>query len=344
MLLSRRRQWGLLSILLATTGLFLFYTAWVRQWSPRIPISEVGLQIKASGKAAFDWASLPQHHPVSTFIALPSGAPATIPTIQDASRFQPEDAAAQKVRLQRLAAVKEAFEHAWSGYKKRAWMKDELAPVSGGWYTTFGGWAATLVDSLDTLWIMGLHEEFDGAVRAVATIDFSMTDGTVLNVFETTIRYLGGLLGAYDISNGRYPVLLVKAVELGDMLYTAFDTPNRMPVTRWSWKLAAQGQNQEAAETTLVSELGSLALEFTRLSQLTHDNKYFDAVQRITNELNKAQKTTKLPGMWPIVVNARVPSFDSGNQFTLGGMSDSLYEYLVKVCLLQPSRPSQTLF
>lgn len=115
------------------------------------------------------------------------------------------------------------------------------------------------------------------------------------------------------------------------MLYAAFDTPNRMPVTRWTWKLAAEGGLQEALAGTLVSELTSLSMEFTRLSQLTNDGKYFDAIQRVTNELEKAQNETRLPGMWPVVVDARTPSFSGDNTFTLGGMSDSLYEYLLKV-------------
>ena len=78
----------------------------------------------------------------------------------------------------------------------------------------------------------------------------------------------------------------------------------------------------------LVSELGSLSLEFTKLSQLTGEPKYYDAVQRVSDEFEKGQDTTKLPGMWPIVVDGLGPFFNSDNSFTLGGMSDSLYEYV----------------
>lgn len=86
--------------------------------------------------------------------------------------------------------------------------------------------AATLVDSLDTLWIMGLIKEFEEAVGAVRNIDFTTCDLEKINIFETTIRYMGGLLGAYDLSDGKYPILLTKAEELGEMIYVAFDTPN----------------------------------------------------------------------------------------------------------------------
>jgi mannosyl-oligosaccharide alpha-1,2-mannosidase len=44
--------------------------------------------------------------------------------------------------------VKSNFTHAWNGYKQHAWMSDELKPLSGGSHNPFGGWAATLVDTL----------------------------------------------------------------------------------------------------------------------------------------------------------------------------------------------------
>jgi mannosyl-oligosaccharide alpha-1,2-mannosidase len=94
------------------------------------------------------------------------------------------------------------------------------------------------------------------------------------------------------------------------------------------------GASQTAPYRMLVSELGSLSLEFTRLSQLTKNPKYFDAIQRINNELEIGQNTTQLPGMWPVSIDAAKPSFDQDNFFSLGGMSDSLYEYLPKQFLI----------
>lgn len=45
-------------------------------------------------------------------------------------------------------------------------------------------------------------------------------------------------------------------------------------------------------------------MEFTRLAQLTKEPKYYDAVARITNELADWQNNTKLPGLWPLTVDA----------------------------------------
>ncbi|PGH27752.1 hypothetical protein AJ80_00540 [Polytolypa hystricis UAMH7299] len=281
----------------------------------------------------FNWANVPQRYPISSTIPIPKTNPKSIPTIQH--RFREESDEARRVRIARLEAVKSNFTHAWGGYKQHAWLKDEVAPLSGKAYSAFGGWAATLVDSLDTLWIMGLRDEFEEAVEAVNYIDFTHCSLKTINVFETTIRYLGGLLGAYDISGAKYPSLLNKATELGQMLYAAFDTPNRMPITRWDVKDAMVGEGQEeAGDTALVAELGSLTLEFTRLTQLTGDPKYFDAVQRVMDVFAEQQSKTKLPGLWPIAVNAKTLNFGAYGGFTIGGMVDSLYEYLPKQYLL----------
>lgn len=74
--------------------------------------------------------------------------------------------------------------------------------MSGSSKDTFGGWGATLVDSLDTLWIMDLKAEFDEAIAAAVGIHFSPNSSSqsTVNMFETTIRYLGGFLAAYDLT------------------------------------------------------------------------------------------------------------------------------------------------
>jgi mannosyl-oligosaccharide alpha-1,2-mannosidase len=41
------------------------------------------------------------------------------------------------------------------------------------------------------------------------------------------------------------------------------------------------------------------------LAQLTKQDKYYDAIARITNELEKFQDSTSIPGLWPIRVNAQ---------------------------------------
>ena len=292
-------------------------------------------------RPAFSWKNVPIRNPVADLTPLPTGPIVDIPRVQHAFEFEQESAEDKAKRQLRLAAVKEAFVYSWEGYKQHAWMQDEVAPMSGEHKNGFGGWGATLVDSLDTLWIMGLEKEFELAVHELKKVHFTTMLLVKVNVFETTIRYLGGLLSAYDLSGQQYGVLLDKATELGEMLHAAFDTPNRMPITRWNWRKGALGENQEAEKRCLIAEVGSLSMEFTRLSQLTGDPKWYDAIARITDAFEVGQSNSKVPGLWPVYIDAVNKDFHFDSTFTLGGMADSVYEYLPKQHLMLGGRTDQ---
>jgi mannosyl-oligosaccharide alpha-1,2-mannosidase len=286
-------------------------------------------------KTGFDWSRVPQKYPVPTaeLAALPRGRPRDLPQVQFHFRTDASSTgrARERVLRERRELVKEAFVKSWTSYKTHAWMYDELAPVSGTGKNTFGGWAATLVDSLDTLWIMDMRDEFYAAATAVAALDWSATKETSCNFFETTIRHLGGLLGAFDLSGES--VLLHKAVELGDMLYMAFDTPTRMPPFWLDFEKAKQGQLRPGTHDPSAS-IASSSLEFTRLARLTGEDKYYDAIDRITRLLDRTQASTKLPGMWPTFFDLENLVLDQQREFTLGALADSLYELLPKMYAL----------
>jgi mannosyl-oligosaccharide alpha-1,2-mannosidase len=273
--------------------------------------------------SSFDWSTAKQFYPPKSITPLPTDAPRRLPRVQADDAVFKRDA----VIDQRRAAVRDAFKRSYDAYRKNAWMRDELTPVTGRGKDPFGGWAATVVDALDTLWIMGLESEFNEAVAAVVRLDWSKTEAGAINIFETTIRHLGGLLSAYDLSGE--PTLLTKAVELGEMIYAGFDTPNRMPGFWLNFKESKQGLLQAGTNDPSASP-ASLSLEFTRLSQLTGDSKYYDATDRITRFLDRVQNDTRLPGMWPIAINFRAQTVPDSS-FTLGALADSLYEYLPKM-------------
>lgn len=264
---------------------------------------------------SFPWSTPPRVHNIPTKIP-------SISSIQ--ASFPRESAAAKAVRLERQGRVKEAFQHAWKGYKEHAWLHDEVMPISGGQKDSFVGWAATLVDSLDTLYILGMKDEFEEALKALEQINFSKPNADRVPVFEITIRYLGGLLGAWDISDNKYPILVEKAKQLGDLLYRAFDTQNGIPVPYYSWE--KHGTTKLLGENgVLVAQVGSLSLEFIRLSQVTGDPKYADAIQVITNQLEATQNKTSLPGMWPSQVDCAEATMSFSSQaYTLGAWAGEL--------------------
>jgi len=71
-----------------------------------------------------------------------------------------------------------------------------------------------------------------------------------------------------------------------------------------SYPSATASKPQRASTNIVLAELGSLSVEFTRLAQLTTENKYYDAVARITDALELWQNNTRLPGLWPLQVDA----------------------------------------
>ena len=180
----------------------------------------------------------------------------------------------------------------------------------------------TLLDSLDTLWLLGLHTEFEEA-RGWVTDGLLMQPTSAISTFETTIRALGGLLAAYDLSG--HGVFLKRAKELGDVLLPAFDTESGIPFSQVMFALR-KGMDGWNGHHSLLAEMGTLQVEFRALSYFTGDNKYEKAAMKPI-QLMAAVKPAH--GLFPMKVSCKDGSF-TDNRVTFGAMGDSFYEYLLK--------------
>ncbi|BAF15714.1 mannosyl-oligosaccharide 1,2-alpha-mannosidase MNS1 [Oryza sativa Japonica Group] len=228
------------------------------------------------------------------------------------------------INNERREKVKEAMAHAWNSYVKYAWGMDELQPQSKNGVNSFGGLGATLVDSLDTLYIMGLKDEFQRARDWVAD-SLSFDKDYDASVFETTIRVVGGLLSAYDLSGDK--VFLEKAKDITDRLLPAWDTPSGIPYNRIN---LAHGRAHNPGWTngdSILADSGTEQLEFIALSQRTGDPKY---QQKAENVIRQLQKIYPSDGLLPIYINPHSGTA-SYSTITFGAMGDSFYEYLLKV-------------
>ncbi|PNH03981.1 Endoplasmic reticulum mannosyl-oligosaccharide 1,2-alpha-mannosidase [Tetrabaena socialis] len=127
--------------------------------------------------------------------------------------------------LERKNRIREAARWTWKGYRQFAWGHDELNAGSRNsreWFRM----GLTIVDSLDTLQLLGLLEEYGEARHWVANhLDFNQGE---VSVFETTIRILGGLASAYYHSGGD-ELFLEKAVEFADRLLGTWAFPADTP-------------------------------------------------------------------------------------------------------------------
>ncbi|KAG9146800.1 hypothetical protein Leryth_005127 [Lithospermum erythrorhizon] len=214
--------------------------------------------------------------------------------------------------------------HAWSSYEKYAWGHDELQPQTKNGIDSFGGLGATLIDALDTLYIMGLHEQFQKAKDWVAnSLDFNKDYDA--SVFETTIRVVGGLISAYDLSGDK--MFLAKATDIADRLLPAWDTPTGIPYNIINLKGGRPHNHGWAGGDSILADSGTEQVEFIALSQRTGDSKYQRKAEKVILELNK---TFPADGLLPIYIDPDTGSA-SYSTITFGAMGDSFYEYLLKV-------------
>uniref|UniRef100_A0A7S4T7X4 alpha-1,2-Mannosidase n=1 Tax=Ditylum brightwellii TaxID=49249 RepID=A0A7S4T7X4_9STRA len=224
--------------------------------------------------------------------------------------------------------IRNAMKHAWNGYKTHAFGKDEVFPQGGGGQNNWGGMGTTLVDALDTLWLMDMKDEFwEGRdwVRDSLNNDINR----YVSVFETTIRSLGGLLSAYDLSGDK--AFLDKADDLGSRLFEAFDTASGIPNGQVNLHTGDSRDASWTAGKALIAEFGTLQVEFRYLAAATGKSHYAEKSEHVF-EIIKQMNAPK--GLYPVYVQntQKTPSF-SGNHVTFGAMGDSVYEYMLKIWL-----------
>ncbi|CAM9586255.1 unnamed protein product [Lampetra planeri] len=223
----------------------------------------------------------------------------------------------------RQQAVVEAFLHAWRGYREFAWGHDELKPLSHSFSEWFG-LGLTILDALDTMWIMGLENEFEEARQWVST-KLNFAKNVDVNLFESTIRIMGGLLGTFHLTGDK--LFLDKAVDLGNRLMPAFNTPSKVPYSDVNLG-TGQAHPPKWTSDSSVAEVTSIQLEFRELSHLTGDPKYKGAADAVTHHV--LGLSGKLDGLVPMFINTHSGQFSRAGVYTMGARADSYYEYLLK--------------
>ncbi|CAI5723676.1 unnamed protein product [Peronospora destructor] len=240
----------------------------------------------------------------------------------------------------RRLAVRNAMKFAWGNYVEHAFGADEIGPKDGqNFSNVWGNIACSLVDSIDTLWIMDMKDEFQRARDYVANkLEFSHLgrDGTRISIFETIIREVGGLLSAFDLSGDA--IFKQKAKELMDLLTPAYDENEGVFYTLFNPYTKKKAFAAWVGYRALIAEIGTLQLETRYLSDITGDPKYAemgDAFYRIVQREGSYNKT----GLFPVHFDAAHGKFDTkSNLIKLGADGDSFYEYLLKVYIYSGKR------
>ncbi|PRP89119.1 hypothetical protein PROFUN_01839 [Planoprotostelium fungivorum] len=231
-----------------------------------------------------------------------------------------------RLNRKRRDAVRNAFRHGINGYYQHAYGFDELRPVSNETNSSWGGFGITLFDSLDTMLLMGLRDEYAKALNHVLKVDFKKDHDA--SFFEFTIRYVGGCLSAYDLSGDER--LLMKAKEMADLLLPAFNSKSGIPYGIVNLKTGKTRNPSWTQGNSLLAEVGSVQLELKYLSHHLKDETYANKAQKVMNVLFNNEVRD---GMYPTYVHPDDGHFGNG-LISYGGLGDSFYEYILKQHLL----------
>jgi Glycosyl hydrolase family 47 len=261
----------------------------------------------------------------------------------------------------RFLAIKEAIE--WSyfhGFFKYAPDFDSFLPLSMSGKADLTKLGETLVDSLDTLLLANFStsESFELLVNTI-----HVGGQNEINLFETTIRVVGGLLSYFHFANE--PRSLQLAVKIMDAMIDSgcFNSSSGLPygtVTLYDQdagsegrkvvedsKLGAlsfeetkqfgvQGKRGHATNPLWVggassfSEVATLQLELYSLAAFTGRN---DFAKLATSTMWHLYSVDPPEGLWPIYIDP-VTGIMKDSVITLGARGDSSYEYFLKQWLL----------
>ena len=241
-------------------------------------------------------------------------------------------------------AIIEAFMHSWSAYKRDAWGYDEYHPLSKSGSNLSGekgnGMGYTIIDSLSSLILMGLREEYEAA-RDWVQDELSWDVPGRMNVFETTIRTLGGLLSASALirdpphplipaSDDDADLFLRLASSLADRLLPAFDTPTGIPLREVDLVTGEAFADIDNNNSSSLAEATTLQLEFKYLAELTGNEKYWRIAERPMQVVRKTSLQMRhYNGILPIFLSPQTGAFFMSD-IRLGSRGDSYYEYLIK--------------
>jgi mannosidase alpha-like ER degradation enhancer 2 len=230
----------------------------------------------------------------------------------------------QPIQKRRLAAeVKAEFLHAWTGYKKYAWGHDDLKPLS----KTYHDWYSepllmTPVDALDTMLLMGMRGEATSTKNYIIK-NLKFDKDIYVQNFEITIRLLGGLLSAYQLTGDER--LLSLADDLGTRLLPVFNSPTGLP-----YRYVNLRTGKVRGEVTNPAETGTLLIEFGTLSKLTNKPVFYEKAKRALVETHLRRSPIGLIGTRLNVETGKWTNTDSH----ISAEIDSYYEYLLKCWFL----------
>lgn len=260
-----------------------------------------------------------------SFDPLASSTVTEAPAEDNGLKLEPE-------QQQRIDKIRDAFQFTWKNYREFAWGADEMNPVTGEKEQPWGGMAMTMLDSVDTLWIMGLKEEYKETrdyIEKKLHFKHLGKDGKSISVTDTILRGVGGLLGAYAVTDDW--MFAEKAGSLMNVIMPAFDHDDGVFYTYFNPQTRSKNMASWHQNRATLTDVGSIQLEMRYLTHVMRRRKYSirsESFYSILYSLGSYKKT----GLFPVHYEHKNKKFsDENTHITFGALGDSFYEYLLKV-------------
>ncbi|QPG73610.1 hypothetical protein FOA43_000922 [Brettanomyces nanus] len=219
-----------------------------------------------------------------------------------------------------------------------------------------GNFTVTLFDNLDTFIVMNDSEGFQKSVETIKSLYTKFDIDSTVQVFETNIRVLGGLLSAHLFASDprkshslpHYDGFLLRlAYDLGKRLLLAFDNNMNenfdlngkkrtdtsgilIPFPRTNLLKGPKKVPKKIQTEQCVSGVTSLILEFSLLSRLSHDPIFEDITRQTFLKVWYSRSPLDL-----LPMTIQTSKFAFTDRLTgIGASVDSFYEYALKYSIL----------
>jgi mannosyl-oligosaccharide alpha-1,2-mannosidase len=175
--------------------------------------------------------------------------------------------------------------------------------------------------------MMGFMDEYNRG-RDWIINSFNIDVNSDVSAFEVNIRFIGGLLSLYTLTKDK--IYLDKAELVATKLLPAFETETGIPyalVNPITKKV--KNYNWASGTCSILSEFGTLSLEFQYLSDLTGNKIFAQKIDKIFSVLYKVEKEN---GLYYNYLNQHTGKWCMKHA-SMGALADSFYEYLLKYWL-----------
>lgn len=264
------------------------------------------------------------------------------------SAFTPSHLSLLKLRTLSL------FRHGWKSYMDHGFPADEVRPLTCEAYgpdfhnranprnDAMGNVSLTLLDNLDTLIVMRQWDHLQESLQYLKeNKDTFFAQDTVAQVFEASIRWLGGLLLAHlvltdvdwshdseieSIVDDYDGFLLVMAYDLGLRLIPAYKTATNLPFPRINLKYGLEAVPDDLNVETCTSGATTPFVEFSLLLKLTGDPQFEIYTSKTFWKLWLSRLQL---GLMPMSIDP-VKNKWLDEITGIGALVDSFYEYALK--------------